>query len=125
MANTIVRVYNSFSDAENARKELLDSGFSSSSVNLSSREDEAGPVEGNFTVGNKDTETGVGGLLRSLIGGKEPYVEKYGNVTQRGSYLLTVDGADEAQLAQASSIMDRFGAVDIDERTRNSGSQPI
>lgn len=123
MTNTIVRVFDRFSDAENARNELLGSGFSSSSVRLSSREDEAGPVEGNFTVGNKDTGTGgISGFFHSLMGNEDQtYERSYANVAQRGSYVLTVDANDDDQLARAAGIMDRFGAIDVDKRARKSG----
>ena len=57
MSHTLIKVYDDFSAAQNAREQLLASGFSSSSVHLSSRDDEAGPVEGNFTVGNKIIST--------------------------------------------------------------------
>jgi hypothetical protein len=52
MANTIVRVYDSFFNAERVRNELLAAGFSSDDVRFDVKEDEAGPVDGNFIVGS-------------------------------------------------------------------------
>jgi hypothetical protein len=119
MANTLVRVYDRFSDAENARNELLHAGFPASSVHLVSNEDEAGPVQGNFTVGNASaSRNGNGGFFRSLLGGDDhTYQRDYADVVQRGSYLLTVDADNDDQLVRASDITKRFGAVDVDERT--------
>lgn len=116
MSHTLVKVYDDFTIAQQAREQLLASGFSSSSVHLSSKEDEAGPVEGNFTVGNKDSDTkGPGGLFRSLVGGHDDptssddvYTRKFANATQRGIYMLTVDAGSETDAARASDIMNRF-----------------
>jgi hypothetical protein len=119
MPNTLIKVYDDFSVAQNARDQLLASGFPSSSVHLSARDDEAGPVEGNFTVGNKDLgPEGIGGLFRSMFGSSDdpgksndPYTRDFSNVVQRGIYILTVDANNDDESARASDIMDRFGAA--------------
>ncbi len=115
MANTLVRAYDSLSHADNVRKELLASGFPSSSVHLASKEDEAGPVQGNFTVGNADSDKGVvRGLVELLTGGEDDsYRDNYSDVEQRGTCLLTVDANDDEQLARASDILNRSGAKKI------------
>ncbi|MDB5762471.1 MAG: hypothetical protein JWQ21_1466 [Herminiimonas sp.] len=126
MANTLVRVYDRFSDAENARNALLSVGFPPSSVHLSSTEDEAGPVEGNFTVGNKDAGTagGISGFFRSLRGGDDQTYERdYSRTVQRASYLMTVDADDDDQAALACHIMNRFGAIDVGARTSGCKSE--
>lgn len=114
MANTLVRTYDSISTANNVRKELLASGFPSSSVHLASKEDEAGPVEGNFAVGNADAGNGVvRGLVELLTGGDDGYRHNFSDPVQRGTCLLTVDANDDEQLARASDILNRSGAKKI------------
>jgi hypothetical protein len=124
MVNTVVRVYDKFLDAENARKELLASDFSPSCVHLSSEDDEAGPVEGNFiTSDNAKDKKGIGDVFYYLVGTEDTaYHTNYDDVVQRGSFVLTVESDDDAQLMRASSIMDRFAAIDINRRTRHAGS---
>jgi hypothetical protein len=124
MVNTVVRVFDKFLDAENARKELLASDFSSTCVHLSSEDDEAGPVEGNFITGdNARDNKGTGDVFYYLVGTEDTaYHSHYDDVVQRGSFLLTVEANDDAQLMRASSIMDRFGAVDLNKRTRRASS---
>lgn len=122
MANTIVRIYDKFLDAQKAREELLAAGFSSSDVQLQSTDDEAGDMKGNFTVGDTVTDSagGLKGFFHALTGGKEQIYENgFTNPHRHGRYILTVDGEDE-QLTNASHIMNRFGAMDVDARTRNS-----
>jgi len=103
MANTLVRVYSNMANAQQARTQLLDAGFSDDSVHLRSTEDEAGPVQSNFTVGNVHA------------GEDAHYGDDFRNVEQRGTCLLTVDASDGDQAARADEIMRRFGALDGSE----------
>lgn len=124
MADTLVRVYDKFSDAENARNALLASGFPPDSVHLAAKEDEAGPVEGNFILEYKDAEKGGDRSLFDSLFGRDDPNEGQGRseVAWRGGYLLTVDAKDGDQLARASDITKRFGAIDVDDRgARHSG----
>lgn len=118
MANTLVRVYDKFSDAESARNALLASGFAPDSVHLISQEDEAGPVEGNFILEYKDTEKGDDRSVFDALFGRDDPNEGQGRteVAWRGSYLLTVDADDGDQFTRAFDITKKFGAIDVGER---------
>lgn len=114
MAHTLVRLYDSFSKAEHARSALLGAGFTRESVQLSACEDEAGPVEGNFILDQKDTGKGP----PSGPFDTEKRTDAYNNAQPvwRAGYMLTVDAEDEEALSRASGIMAQFGAIDIDAR---------
>lgn len=121
MANTVVRVYDSFSNAQKAREALLGSGFLPSSVHLDSTADEAGPVDGNFILEYKDMDHGKANdnsVLDSTFSRDDPN-EGLGRseVIWRGICMLTVDADDDEQFRLASDIMSKFGAIDVDERT--------
>lgn len=120
MANTLVRVYDSFYDAEQAREALLVSGFPPSCVHLDSTADEAGPVDGNFILEYKDMDHGKAddnSPLDSLFSRDDPN-EGLGRseVIWRGIVMLTVEADDDDQFTLASDIAKRFGAIDVDER---------
>jgi hypothetical protein len=118
MVITKLWVFDKFSDAENARIELLAFGLSSDKVRLDVREDEAGPVEGNFTVGNATAADDASNPIKSLLAGDDhTYEHDYAKVEQRGVYLLTVDASDDDQIILAYEITGRFGAIDVSERT--------
>lgn len=108
MSDTLVRIYSSMSNAQHARSQLLAAGFPEQNVRLSSTEDEAGPVQGNFTVGNEHPGTDA------------HYADDYRNVRQRGTCLLEVLAEDNEQAVRADEIMGRFGALDVDRRTGDS-----
>ena len=118
MRNTVVRTYDNLASAESARSELLRHGFSADSVELRVGLDEAGPVEGNFVEDQKDMGTGPG----SGVFSSEERTDAYNNDNPvwRGGYLLAVDTEGSEQQASAADIMDRFGAIDVEARTRGS-----
>jgi hypothetical protein len=120
---TLIRTYDSLSNAQDARSLLLASGFSSSCVQLAAIEDEAGPVEGNGILDEKDTGRGPrsGGIMGSLFGVEER-TDAYNNAEPlwRSGILLTVDAADEEQCFRAVEIMDSCGAIDVDMRAGRS-----
>lgn len=131
MPNTLIKVFDEFAVAEEAREQLLASGFPASSVQLTSRDDEAGPVEGNFYVGNgtDNKAGGIGGVLKSLFGkdddprdSNDPYTRDFGNAVQRGTYMLTVDANSDDESARASDIMDRFGRGQPDQPGRGGNA---
>lgn len=118
MPTTVVRIYDKLSVAEQARDQLLSSGFPSERIHLSSSMDEAGPVENNFILNEKDLGSGPPGSVLDRMLGNEERTDAYGNATPvwRSSYLLTVDTDDDEQLELASDIMERIGATDPDDR---------
>jgi hypothetical protein len=119
MASTLIRIYDHLENAENARNELIHAGFQASRMHLSVRNDESGPVEGNFTVGNPtdsgNSEKGFKGFLKSMIDSpKEDYDNTYRHVVQRATYMLTVEAENEDEATTACQITSRHGALPTD-----------
>lgn len=122
MANTLMKAYDELANAESARNALLGSGFDSDHVQLTAREDEAGPAEGSFVLEYKDKTPAEGhdrSVFDAMFGGRDDPNEGRGHspVAWRASYVLTVHAEDDAQLARASEIADRFGGIDVGEIT--------
>lgn len=119
MSITLIRVYNDLSRAENARRELLKSGIEPSHVELTSKEDEAGPVQGNFATGND--ESGENAFLRrfgSVVGGEEQTYERdYRDAIQRGKVMLAVQADNDEECELASGILKHFGGIDFNQQT--------
>jgi hypothetical protein len=114
MSNTLIKVYDHFANAENARNALLSSGFPSESVHLTAQDDESGPVEGNFILESKDAgHAHDRSFLDSLLNRDDPN-EGVGrqDVVWRSTFLLTVDVQDDEQFARAADITGKFGARD-------------
>jgi hypothetical protein len=114
MANEIVKVFDRYEDAEQARSALLAAGFASDQVRLQCNEDEAGPVEGNFLVGNGRRGGRAGGVSsRSAEHGDLPYELNYDHPELRGLNLLLLDVPSDEQRRRAEEILGGFRARDI------------
>lgn len=94
MGNTVIRLYDDFDVAENARNALITSGIPADKVHLVANEDEAGGVQGNFYIGNGNHDD-------------ESYKSNYADVKYRSAYMLTVDTADEQQSIFATGVLNK------------------
>jgi len=113
MANEIVKVFDRYEDAEQARSALLAAGFAPGQVRLQCDEDEAGPVEGNFLVGNGRRPGRAGGVSSAADHGDLPYELNYDHPELRGLHLLLLDVPSDEQRARAEELLGGFGARDI------------
>ncbi len=98
MENPLIYIFDDFDVAERAREELIAFGFAASAVNLEVRDDEAGPVQGNFTVGDSPA-----------VAGSEAYKHTYATTTHRGLCMLTVAPANASQRDYAVGLLARYG----------------
>ena len=94
MASPVVQSFDRLDEAERARDALIASGFDQTSVHLDAREDEAGPVQGNFTVGDGKPYAGEDG-----------YDRNFRKVESRGAILLRVEVASAEEQATAARLL--------------------
>jgi hypothetical protein len=99
----IVRVFENYEAAQQARNELLAAGFDDDHVRLKTQIDEAGPVQSNFTVGNDP----------KVVGG-EAYSRTFAPEGQQGHFLMRVVADDGLQAERAAQICERYGATSGD-----------
>lgn len=129
MNTTVVAVFDEYGDAQSAMNALFkEGGFTQADVKLSPSEDTA---EGRrHALSSQDTsDTGgwsIGGFFSSLFGSDQHTDDAgvYSEAVRRGGYMLSVDAPTEAQADRAADILQRFHAVDLDQRAshwRSSG----
>ncbi len=131
MTNTVIAVYDNFAQAQSAMKQLLSSGFTSSQVHLRPSEDsQSGRTAALQALGQSDAgSTGsqeksgsLRGFFRELFGGhaseEQSHGTHYEEAVRRGSFVLAVDATDEQERDVATSVMEQFQPVDIDERAQ-------
>jgi uncharacterized protein (TIGR02271 family) len=128
MDNTVVAVYDNYEEANKACQALLDAGFSRADTQLSPSSESLGTDTGSTagaTVRSASEETGIGHFFRSLFGMEDDREQRdiYAESVRRGSYILTANAQSEEQADQATSIMNSFGPVDIEERSSQWKSQ--
>ena len=123
MKQTVVGLFDKQSDAQQAVQELLSNGFTNENVDISagntstsnSTEYQSGQ---SVSIGN---ENGITKFFKNLFGDDDNEANRYSNVASRSNSIVTVytQSSDEAE--RASDIMDRYGAVDVDERAKEYG----
>jgi len=116
MDNTVVGVYDSYAQAQNAMNDLLASGFARSDVHLNA---DAGNLEPAARTDTHESGSGIGNFFRSLFGMDEQRAQHdiYAEAVRRGSCVLTVEAASDDLRDRAIDILNRYHPVDIDERS--------
>lgn len=116
MADTITKIFDYFSDADNARKALLASGFPSSHIHLRIKSNEAGVPMGQFAAGDTPNQA-IQGVFQLLSGDKQAVEGRQQSLrhqsSQLGIYQLGVDIDDPKQLEHATVIIQRFGGTSM------------
>jgi hypothetical protein len=113
---SIPRIFEQLRNAEQAREALIADGFERDRIQLTSRQDEAGPVEGNFVVGNTKEDTVARTEFSRTLGGEgdNTYRHNFERVVDRGMYMLVVEAEEGAEAGRAAAIMTRHGGTDVD-----------
>lgn len=121
MNTTVVAIFDEYGQAQQAMNALFNEGFTHSNVKLSPAEENP-QVREQFLRSRQSAGTGsgwgIGDFFRSLFGtdqhGDDAGV--YSEAVRRGSYMLSVDAADEDEADRAADIMQRHNAIDLDQR---------
>ncbi|WP_020652196.1 hypothetical protein [Massilia niastensis] len=101
MSEQIVRVVD-FAIVDQLRTDLLSVGVERDHIEMCAPDDEAGPVQANFTVGDDPK-----------VKGGTDYNDVYRPSGQQHSpCLVTVDTSDDRQRDQVLAILERYGAKD-------------
>lgn len=129
MAQTVVGIFDSASDAQTALQQLLEDGFSRNNVDISTREiSDADRQNSTYADNDDDSKGGIGGFFASLFGtdDDDDNRRRRDNFTTVGTRhsIVTVHAVDADEAERAADILDDAGAIDVDERAEQyrSGS---
>jgi uncharacterized protein (TIGR02271 family) len=125
MNQTVIAVFDSYADAQNALNALYQQGgFTQADVKLSPAEETTQARQQALRTPAATTESsgwGIGDFFRSLFGSDQHSDDAglYAEAVRRGSYLLSVDTANAGQAQRAADILQPFNAVDMEQRSSN------
>ena len=102
MTDFVLRMYDTLDHAEMARNALLAAGYDTDQVQIEAMNSEAGPVAGNFTVGNSSDHSNHSG-----IGDSGDYNANFRGVRQGAIIKLTVAVDSDSSHAQVNDVLDR------------------
>ena len=121
MTHTVVGLFDSKSDAQKAMQELIQQGFVQQNIDLSSRRtsdsyDTSGGTQQSATNTSSGFADSVSNFFNSLFGDDETTARNYNYAASEAEAILTVQVDSAERAAQARDILDRNGAIDVDER---------
>jgi uncharacterized protein (TIGR02271 family) len=130
--NTVVALFDSYSDAERGVTSLVNAGISRDRIDIASDAHATSAASAGTTTGatarHEDESIGdrISHFFSRLFGGddRRDDVTYYSEAVRRGGAVVTVDAATEADADRAAEILHSSGAIDIDERAdqwRQSG----
>ncbi len=122
MNQTVVAVFDEYGDAQSAVNALYqEGGFTRADVKLSPAKETNEARTQALRTQASDTDTGgwsIGDFFKSLFGTDQHSDDAgvYSEAVRRGGYLVSVDAPTEAQAERAADILQRFHAVDLNQR---------
>jgi len=152
MEQLVIGVFDNYGDAEQVRVELVGVGLAQRDIQISAATEatsvgttsgasgaagatrmESGASSSSMTATRRsgdDESFGekIADFFRSIFGTGEGtsdstrYAEMYPEAIRRGSAVVTVTARDDSQVSLAQAVMERNGAIDIDERSASWSS---
>lgn len=123
MAHTVIGLFDSADQAQDAVRQLLNNGYTTDQVDLSVHL--AAGNSGSSTGVDPDEVTGdsIGNFFGSLFG-ESDQASTYSYVARQSGSIVTVHASRDEEAHRASRILDEMGALDIDERAAQHGFTP-
>ena len=124
MPQILIAAFDRYQQAQQAKAELLAAGIPDDVVQLSASMNPASvnssrvEVIGEEPAAEATAAEHIGNFFRRVFGDDRPaHAGRYPEAARRGSTLVTVSLADDAQLAMVEQVLERNGAIDLDERS--------
>jgi uncharacterized protein (TIGR02271 family) len=147
MAQTVVGLFNSASEAQQAVQQLMSAGFEQSNVDVAAqdarnaqqmtgasgsnndpsdfRNSSGTAIEGAADATSRATgaaEDGIGNFFNNLFGGSDNNdARAYTHVTRSGGSVVTVHAASGSEAERARDILDSYGAIDVHAQAESLG----
>ena len=131
MTQSIVGLFNSFTEANSAKQKLVQQGFSANDIVVSAHEGDMPATNTSAQISSSQSGSsggfmaGVENFFSSLFGGSDSDdAGHYTEAVRRGGAVVTVTVADDTKVDTARSALSSVGAVNIEERVaawRNTG----
>jgi stress response protein YsnF len=118
MRQTVFGIFDKASEAQNAVKHLMDQGFTQNEIDVHSTREGAETSKTKTETKSKPKERNSDGYMNffsNLFAGDDDTARTYSDVARRGS-VVTVHTSSAEDSERAAEILDRFGAIDVNEK---------
>jgi len=128
MAQTVIGFFDNASEAQQAVEQLVSNGFSRASIDIAASggsSASSGTTSGTSSYGTSASshDEGFGDKVSRFFGNlfdSDDDRDRYSTVASR-STTVTVHATSVAEAERAADLLDRYGAVDVDERASQYG----
>lgn len=110
MSHTVIGIFENANQAQQAVQQLLSNGFAQNDIDFSGQQ----ALTNSTNTADQDNMSRRD-FFRSLFD-NDADVDNYSSVAGRGS-VVTVHARSTEEARQASSLLDQYGAVDVDEQS--------
>jgi len=120
MAQTVIGIFDNTSEAQQAVDQLVSNGFSRSNIDIAGR---SGDMTSTGSTSTSHDNDGFGDSISRFFSNlfdSDDDRNRYSSVASRGC-TVTVHTQSAAESERAADILDRYGAVDVNERANQYG----
>ncbi len=125
---TVVGLFDTADEAQNAVNELKSSGFNSDNIDISYNadrdisDDKYSDNHSNAaSTEHKETGSKVGNFFRNLFGEDDDQADRYSRVATKAGCIVTVHAESEEEARNAADVLDDYGAMNVDDRAAEYG----
>ena len=112
MAQTVIGIFKSSTEAQNAKQHLLNNGFSYDRIDVAAQSESA-YSDDRSSERDQDFGDRISNFFRNLFS-DEDEVSRYSTAASRGT-VVTVHAQTREEAEAAADILDDYGAVDVDD----------
>ncbi len=127
MDQTVVGMFDTSSQAQQAAQKLAAAGFGLEGVDVSNARDTTSDAKHQRSASTtaEQANDGISGFFNSLFGGddSDDTAQRYGHVARSTGSIVAVHCQSAEHAHKAAKILDEAGAVDVNERAAATGYQ--
>jgi uncharacterized protein (TIGR02271 family) len=117
MTHTVIGLFDNRSEAQAAMQDLIQEGFVRENIDISNRNvTDSTDISADTVSTGSGSGGGISGFFKSLFGVDETTANTYTNVANDADAILSVQVDSDERARRAAEILDRNGAIDVDER---------
>jgi stress response protein YsnF len=120
MTQTVIGMFDTATEAQQAVHELQNNGFSQSNIDISNQS-AASTDNSTFDTYRDNNDDSIGGFFKSLFSDNDTDADRYSEVARRSGSIVTVHAQTSEEAERAADILDKYGAVDVNERASQYG----
>lgn len=120
MRQTVFGIFDTANEAQTAVKKLMEEGFTREAIDVHRTREEINTTSSETHHKSKSNEynsDGYRNFFSNLFADDDDQIRKHSEVASRGS-VVTVHTNSPEESERAAQILDRYGAIDVNERAR-------